>query len=55
MNNDKDKQRRDERQEEEEVKGAVSSDSNLGGGVRLNVKFQEYLPGLEIAEDVMNI
>jgi len=39
------------------VKGAarvVSSDSNLGS-VRLNAKFQEYLPGLELAEDVMNI
>jgi hypothetical protein len=33
----------------------MSSDSNLGGGVRLNAKFQEYLPGLELAEDVMNI
>ena len=31
-----------------------SSDSNLGG-VRLNAKFQEYLPGLELAEDVMHI
>jgi hypothetical protein len=37
------------------VKGAVSSDSNIGGAVRLNAKFQEYLPGLELAEDVMNI
>jgi hypothetical protein len=39
------------------VKGAArvgSSDSNLAG-VRLNAKFQEYLPGLELAEDVMNI
>ena len=40
------------------MKGAArvgSSDSNLAGGVRLNAKFQEYLPGLELAEDVMNI
>ena len=40
------------------MKGAarvVSSDSNLAGGARLNAKFQEYLPGLELAEDVMNI
>ena len=39
------------------MKGAArvgSSDSNLAG-VRLNAKFQEYLPGLELAEDVMNI
>ena len=37
------------------MKGAASSDSNIGAGVRLNAKFQEYLPGLELAEDVMNI
>ena len=37
------------------MKGAVSSDSNIGAPVRLNAKFQEYLPGLELAEDVMNI
>lgn len=55
MSNGKDKKQRDE----EEVKGAnsvVSSDSNnIVGGVRLNAKFKEYLPGLELAEDVIHI
>jgi len=53
--NEAHKERTHEHKEEEEEKKSTRTDSMLVSTVRVNGRFQEYMDGLGIAEDVLQI